>query len=62
MIMSQNLDQIMSQYLLHQSKSNQIVQNLVDSLLQQNAQLSKALQESNEKLSKLEDKVIKNKK
>lgn len=60
--MSQNLDQIMSQYLLHQSKSNQIVQNLVDSLLQQNAQLSKALQESNEKLSKLEDKVIKNKK
>jgi hypothetical protein len=42
----------MSTYLLYQSKSNQIVQNLIDTLLQQNTALTKALQEKTQELEK----------
>lgn len=43
----------MSTYLLYQSKSNQIVQNLIDTLLQQNQLLTKTLNEKTQEIETL---------
>jgi hypothetical protein len=59
MSQNQSLDTIMSTYLLHQSKSNQIVQNLIDTLVQQNQQLTATLSQANQELEKLKKSTAK---